>query len=73
MRGGSVADVGDGKTTGAWRRRHAPAHRDQLALSGGVSHHRRGIVRKHPGHPREIADVPIHHPEEPDDGGLGSW
>jgi hypothetical protein len=62
--------VGDGKTAGAWWRRHAPAHRDQLALVSGVTHHRRGIVRKHPGHRRQIADVPIHHSEERNDGCL---
>jgi DNA invertase Pin-like site-specific DNA recombinase len=31
-----VADIGDRKAAGAWRRRHAPGHRDQLALAGCI-------------------------------------
>jgi hypothetical protein len=33
----------------------------------GVADDRRGIVRKHTGHGREIADVPINYSEEPYD------
>jgi hypothetical protein len=47
VRGRGVADVGDGKIAGAWRRRHSPAHHGELAFGAGITQHRREIVRKH--------------------------
>jgi hypothetical protein len=35
-----------------------------------VAHHGRGIVGKNPWHRRQVADVPVYHPEECDDRGL---
>ena len=42
----------------------------QFAFAGEVTHHGRWIVRKYAGHRRQIADVPIHYPEERNDSGL---
>ena len=37
-----------------------PRHREFAAL-GSVAHDRRLVVRKHAGHRRQVADVPVHH------------
>jgi hypothetical protein len=48
MRRGGVADVGDGKPARTWRRRHPPAHHDQLALGARIANDRCRTVRKNP-------------------------
>jgi hypothetical protein len=48
------ADVGDGRTDGAWRLRHAPAHRHHLALTAVVTHDLSRIVGKNAGQRRQV-------------------
>jgi hypothetical protein len=55
---------------GVLRRWHAPARGRKLAAVCAGTHDRRLVVRKHAGHRREIADVPIDDPKQRDDGGL---
>ena len=70
VRRGSVADIGDGKTASARRRRHSPAHYGEFAFSAGIAHHGSKVVGEDTRHRRQVADVPIQHPEECDDGRL---
>jgi hypothetical protein len=39
--------------------RHAPTHHREFAFGASVADHRRGIVRKHAGHGRQVADVTV--------------
>jgi hypothetical protein len=48
----------------------APAHHGQLATGAGVSNDRRGIIRKHARHRRQVADIAIDDAVQRDDGGL---
>jgi hypothetical protein len=65
-----VPDVGDRISTSSWRRWHSPTHRRQLAFGAGIPDDRRGVVRKHARHRRQVADVTVDHPEQREDGGL---
>jgi len=47
-----IADVGDGRSAGARRRRHSPAHHNHLALGAGIAHDRRRIIWKDARHRR---------------------
>jgi hypothetical protein len=55
---------------GVLRGRHSPPRRGELAALGSVAHDRSRIVRKHPGHRRQIADVSVDDAEQCDNGGL---
>src|SRR5216683_569835 len=67
---GGVADISDGMTASARGRRHSPAHHDQFTFSACLAHDGRRIVGKHARHRRQVAEVPIHHAEQRNDGGL---
>jgi hypothetical protein len=67
-----VADVGHGRAAGSQGRRHAPSHGDEFGAMVGVAHHRRGLVGKHAGHRRQVADIAIDNAEQRDDGGLAA-
>src|SRR5712664_2294546 len=70
MRGGGVANIRDSRAAGAWWRWHSPAHPDHLALTTCVAHDWSRVIREYARHRRQVADVPIHHPEQ---GGDGGW
>jgi len=70
VRRGGVTDIRDRRAAGARRRRHSPTHHGELTFGTRVTHHGRRVVGKDPGHRWQVADVPIYHPEECDDGGL---
>jgi hypothetical protein len=47
-----------------------PAHHHHLALAFGCANNWRRIVGKNSGHRRQVTNVPVHHAEQGDDGGL---
>jgi len=69
MRRGRVADVGDGRSRRARRRRHAPAHHRELAPGIGVAHDRGRVVREDTRHRRQVADIAVDHAEQRGDRG----
>jgi hypothetical protein len=70
MRGGGVANIGDRRPAVARWRRHAPAHQHHFTRAADVADHRRGIVREHARHRRQVADIAVDHAKQREDGGL---
>jgi hypothetical protein len=58
-----VADIGDGKISGAWRRRHAPTHHHHLAVGADVADDWSRIIWEDAWHRGEVADISVDHPE----------
>jgi hypothetical protein len=47
-----------------------PAHDRELAVGADIAHNRRGVVREHAGHRRQVADVAGDDAEQRDDRSL---
>jgi hypothetical protein len=62
-----IANVGNRRTTELWRRRHAPAHSDQLAAALVIADHGCLLVRKYAWHARQIAGAIERGAEQPPD------
>jgi hypothetical protein len=65
-----IASVGDRRPRRLRWGRHSPAHHRQFAFCAGVTNHRSRIVGEHTRHWRQVADIPVQHPEKSNDGGL---